>query len=67
MRLKLLLGGMVFLLCGILLTISLIGALIGVPLTIIGAFMAFVAVFIPTTQDDSPIKAQASTEGFQPP
>jgi hypothetical protein len=47
---------------GTLLTITLIGAIIGIPLLIIGGFMAFASVFIPTTRVDPMIYPKSPGE-----
>ena len=52
MRLSLLKGGAIILNISLLLTITLIGAIIGIPLIIIGSFMTFASIFIPATRVD---------------
>jgi hypothetical protein len=51
MRWSLLIGGVVLMGLGTVFTITLIGAIIGVPLMIIGLIMAFVSIFVPTRVD----------------
>ena len=66
MRLSLLVGGAIILGIGTLLTITLIGAIIGFPLIIIGAIMAFASIFIPTTRVDKVVNNQSPIGGPQP-
>ena len=61
---RLLIGGIILLGLGTILTISLIGAIIGIPLIIIGAIMAFVSIFIPNTRID-PSHTQLPIGGSQ--
>ena len=63
MRLNLLIGGLIILGMGTILTITFIGAIIGVPLMIIGAVMAFVSIFIPTTRVDPLVYTQSPGGG----
>jgi hypothetical protein len=62
---RLLIGGIILLGLGTILTISLIGAIIGIPLILIGAIMAFVSIFIPNTRIDPLVTTQFPSGGSQ--
>jgi hypothetical protein len=47
MRKKMFIGGVILILLGVILVVSLIGIIIGVPILIIGGIMVFVSIFIP--------------------
>ena len=47
MRMKMFIGGSLLILLGVILVISLIGILIGIPILLIGGTMVFVSIFIP--------------------
>jgi len=47
MRKKMFIGGALLILLGVILVISLIGILVGIPILLIGGLMVFVSIFIP--------------------
>jgi hypothetical protein len=46
MRIKLFIGGIILILISLVLIISLIGILLGIPLLLIGALMVFISIFV---------------------
>ena len=65
LRYSLFIGGFVTLILGTLLIITLIGAIIGVPLLIIGAIMCFVSIFVPGSKVDE-VVAESTYSGVVP-
>lgn len=47
MRISWLLGGLIFFFIGGFLTLTIIGAIIGVPMVLLGIFFLFMGVFLP--------------------
>ena len=53
MRKKMFVGGVLLILLSLVLIVSLIGILIGIPILLIGGTMVFISIFIPESMTES--------------
>ena len=58
MRKKMFIGGVLLILLGTILVVSLIGIIIGVPILIIGGFMFWASIFVPEFKESEPSNSQ---------